>query len=144
MPQPEVSRYVPGRVSPILSDSTTPQSPSQNSPTVGGPRTISAAAFKRVGRMGSDPDITKKRPLPTSPYPSRPGGSGLALQDAGASYARSGQLPPGAQAPDLPEPRSGSPVMSDYGVLGNVRVTNVDSGQASGYSQSRFVTNLED
>ncbi|KAF8513294.1 hypothetical protein JB92DRAFT_2830442 [Gautieria morchelliformis] len=122
----------------------TPTSSLQNvtSPGPAGPRTISAAAFKRGGRSGSDPDMAKKRPLPSSPYPVRTGSS-LAYSNSQDNLGRSGQLPPGAQAPD-PTQEPDSPVMSDYGVLGNVRVANSDGPPPSpGYGQSHFVTNLE-
>ena len=159
MPYPESPRSGPGVTpSPILSDSpyaTPPEfpmsstpPPSQSFPThsTSGARTISAAAFKRTGRTGSDAELTKKRPLPASPYPVRTATSGLARGDSqDVGYAHSGQHSPGGQAPDIPPQREpDSPVMSDYGVLGNVRVTNTSGPASPGYGQSHFVTNLED
>jgi hypothetical protein len=115
---------------------------------------ISAAAFKRAGRSGSDAELGKKRPLPSSPYPARTASSGLARSGSQDNAARGtqlpSQLPSGAQPPDYfpaqtsREPES--PVISDYGSLGNMRVANGEGAGAGspGYSQSKFVTNLED
>jgi hypothetical protein len=156
LPYPESPRVGPGAASPPISSdtsySTPPEypAPSSSSASVttssaGGPRMISAAAFKRTGRSGSDVDVSKKRPLPSSPYPVRTASSGVA-HNSSQDNLGSGRPGYGAQAPDHTAPREpGSPVMSDYGVLGNVRVTNSDGAPSSpGYSQNHFVTNLED
>ena len=164
-PRAESPRVGGAMGSPMLSDAsyaTPPEYPVPSSSssvsvatasTGGGPRMISAAAFKRAGRSGSDADMTKKRPLPSSPYPVRTASSGPAYsssQDNLGGGGRPGQqLPPGGaqQVPvDHAAPKEpDSPVMSDYGVLGNVRVANSDGSPPSpGYNQNHFVTNLED
>ena len=146
----------PGRpaMSPVLSDTTPytsppeyPAAPSASFSTAAAGRTISAAAFKRPGRAGSDADLGKKRPLPASPHPVR---SGLARSGSQDGLARGGPQTPGAQPPDYapPQREAGSPVQSDYGSLGHVWVANEEGagvGAGSpGYSQNRFVTNLEE
>ncbi|KIJ40998.1 hypothetical protein M422DRAFT_48793 [Sphaerobolus stellatus SS14] len=104
----------PPMASPMAdSFSTPPEYPSPPPlPAAGGPRTISAAAFKRagagrLGSTGSDLDLTKKRPLPSSPYPpSRSGTPADGSQDNAADY---GRLPAGARASgyfDSKEPSS--------------------------------------
>ncbi|KAF8580310.1 hypothetical protein K439DRAFT_1415439 [Ramaria rubella] len=127
-------------------------SPNTGSSASGAPRTITAAAFKRPGRLGSDADLTKKRLLPSSPHPVRTspvlGGVGLNQSQNSPLQERAG-IPAGAQPPDYfpPSKEPGSPDLSDYGALGNVRVVNSheEGGLASpGYNQSQFVTNLED
>ena len=126
---------------------TSPPSSTSTAPT--GPRTISAAAFKRggarLGSTGSDLDLSKKRHLPSSPYPAARSGHGSsASQDNISSY---GRLPPGAQPPDYfggQAPREpGSPDLTDYGSIGNTRIAN-DPPASPGYSQNQYVTRLDD
>ncbi|ESK97386.1 hypothetical protein Moror_17817 [Moniliophthora roreri MCA 2997] len=175
-------------------------------PPPAGTRTISAAAFRRPAKTGSDagsigggigggglgqgladtsPLHLKKR-LPSSPYPpQRPGSSGNQAPGAGTGRERSDsqmstQQPVTSSPPhpppnyserdaddqfDLsaytsdPAPGLGSPVRSDFGSLGQMRVANPEDerdynnhyslppGAApatpGGYRDGRFATNLE-
>ncbi|KAK7036446.1 hypothetical protein VNI00_011643 [Paramarasmius palmivorus] len=177
-------------------------------PPPAGTRTISAAAFRRPAKTGSDagsigggigggsfgqgpvdtsPLHLKKR-LPASPYPpQRPGSAGNAISaDVGRERSDSQTSPrqspsntnpprPPPSYSDHPEdqydylsaytseptPGVGSPMRSDFGSLGQVRVANPETennynssahyslppGAApatpGGYGDGRFATNLE-
>ncbi len=121
----------------------------------GGPRTISAAAFRRqqaqqrnlstdsVGLADTSPLNVKKRPLPSSPYPS-PLGSGL-----GPGAGPNQGLRAASSSPQPGEPRPVSHYRSD-GEGGEDEFdyisayTDDPNHRASGYGVGRFATNVED
>ena len=126
----------------------------------GGPRTISAAAFRRqqqqmrnfssesVGLADVSPLNVKKRPLPSSPYPSSLGvglGPG-AGPNQGLRSVSSPQTQPQPQFGGVPPPEA-RPVSSnldgeddfDY-----ISAYTEDPNRGPGYESGRFATNLED
>ncbi|PIL27567.1 hypothetical protein GSI_10718 [Ganoderma sinense ZZ0214-1] len=116
----------------------------------GGNRTISAAAFKRqppqqrnlssdsVGPADVSPLNVKKRPLPSSPYPS-PLGSGLG-PGTGLNLGLRGATP----SPQPVEPRPVSHYRSDGEDEFDYISAYTDDPRASGYGSGRFATNVED
>lgn len=144
----------------VKSLSASPQIPS-------GTRTISAAAFKRPQRTGSDlnlpaggladtsPLALKKR-LPTSPYPQRPGAASSSVVMGGRDRTESSPPPPPPPEGDddhfdyisayASNEETGTPQTGDYGSLGNVHVANSNGtpkSSASGYGEGRFATDLD-
>lgn len=115
-----------------------------------GTRTISAAAFRRPqarhtsfgnsDAVPGSPSTGPGRRLPTSPLDGRERNSSIGSfpapppnepQDYIGAY-------PGNPTAESP----GSPRLSDYGALGNVRVTNT-SASSPGYGEGRFATDLD-
>lgn len=115
----------------------------------GGPRTISAAAFRRqppqqrnlstdsLGPADVSPLNVKKRPLPTSPYPS-PLGSGLGPGVGPRAVSSSPQ--PGEPRPVSHYRGDGEGGEDEYDYIS----AYTDDQRASGYGSGRFATNIDD
>ncbi|GJJ14086.1 hypothetical protein Clacol_008343 [Clathrus columnatus] len=120
----------PGYYTPI-SYSPAASASNMSIPTaVGGPRTITAAAFKRGGKDG---DQNRRRFLPASPRPSVDSGPGAPADNTGSPYHQglpAALTPGGNQAARAFSREPSSPTTGmDYGTLGHVRVTNATNDE---------------
>ncbi|KAH9476315.1 Sphingolipid long chain base-responsive protein PIL1 [Psilocybe cubensis] len=137
-------------------------SPSGTGPSASGPRTISAAAFKRPRNASTDTGDYVKKSLPSSPYPLRDQGErGPSLSGATAVAP-----PPTTGANPQPVGRTQADVEDDYDYISAyVNSSNPSSpirgdfpsnapgqgtslpaglgGKAGGYGDGRFTTDLE-